>query len=183
MTEHPENLTLETIFDELIRTRIDLKNSIEASETRLQLNFQFCKKQLEELGKENAHLKAKVEQLEIENKKKNIIVFGLNKTPSERGVLYFCNKIKQLMNIDIEERDISNIYSLGNIQQKTEKTAVQKPSIHLINKINQDTKEKNNREEKNNTPDSPKDRLTTRGNTKEIKPKGRTNSTSTTGNK
>ncbi|CAG9815996.1 unnamed protein product [Phaedon cochleariae] len=71
--------SMKLLLDEMKQNKEESKNAIQASECRLQLTIEDLKKEIVTLEKENSKLQNKVELIERNNKRNNIIVFGLGK--------------------------------------------------------------------------------------------------------
>lgn len=113
MTERNSPITSEHLYEEIINSKKEIKNSIAASETRILLEFQALKNKVEQLEAENQFLKNKIEHLDRINKKNNIIFFGLKKTADEITPQFICDEIKRSLKIEIKENDINDCYKLG----------------------------------------------------------------------
>ncbi|KAL3273550.1 hypothetical protein HHI36_014986 [Cryptolaemus montrouzieri] len=86
-----EALELKDLFDEIIKTRTELKNSISSGEEEIILkNF-----------------------LEKNAKKNSLIVLGLNKKPTEVTVNSVRESILTLVEVNIAEEQITDLYHLG----------------------------------------------------------------------
>lgn len=127
-----EAITNAKIYEEIIRSKSELKNIIEASETRLLLKVEELKSRLNILEKENLFLKNKLENLENTNKKNNIIVYGLRTPEHKITPEYICEKLNLLLSVDLKESDINNAYCLG----VSETSPVKVELISYIKKLN-----------------------------------------------
>lgn len=105
--------SLNKILFEIKNCKEELKNLILASEARLQLKVEELNSRILYIEEENTILKNKVEYLERETKRKNIIIFGLDKEPEEININFVCTEIKKLLDVTIEQSDISDVYPLG----------------------------------------------------------------------
>lgn len=101
-------ITLGQLYDEIIRNR----NVVEASETRLLMKIEEFKKKVEKLEKENIQLKEELEKLSRKEKKNNVIIFGLQ-ISEELTPNTVCQKINELLDVDIKEADLNDTYKLG----------------------------------------------------------------------
>lgn len=106
-------VTLEILYQELVKTRTELKLLFEASEARTLLEIEELKQKVKKVEEENNTLRNEVEYLVRETKKKNILVFGLDTQEEELTPLHLCQKINDLLEIKINPQDISNYYTLG----------------------------------------------------------------------
>ncbi|KAJ8960093.1 hypothetical protein NQ317_014279, partial [Molorchus minor] len=60
--------------------------------------------------------KGRLYRIEQQNKKNNIVIFGIKKSRSDITPQYICQKLNELLDIELNELDISNLYSLGNVE-------------------------------------------------------------------
>lgn len=106
-----EDINLQDIYEEILKNRSEIKNIIEASETRLLLKLEEANHKINNLEKENEQLKNKIEYLERENRRNNVAIFGLhqNKESSldETGI---CNQLNSILGTNLKETDIANLY-------------------------------------------------------------------------
>ncbi|KAK9892797.1 hypothetical protein WA026_021989 [Henosepilachna vigintioctopunctata] len=72
-----EEITLDKFYREIDESRNDLKGAIEASETTLLLKLESLNQKTQKLERENKILKEKIEALEKQNIKNNLVIFGL----------------------------------------------------------------------------------------------------------
>lgn len=107
---------MEKLFEELVLVKQELKSAIEASEVRLQLKIESYNGKIRNLEKENQNLRRKVEILERNTKKNNIVVFGLHKGKEEFSVDNICNKLNSHLGVRITRADINDTYLLGRSQ-------------------------------------------------------------------
>lgn len=115
MNETQNNITNQLILEEILRNRTELKNTIEASETRLLKQVEELNNKLNNLEKENADLKNKIKILETKNKKNNIVLFGLENS-EKISPQFICQQLKRHLDVDVIEADINNLYLSGNSQ-------------------------------------------------------------------
>lgn len=101
------------ILNEIKKSKEELKNIIIASETRLHLKIQELTGRILEIEEENSYLRNRVERLERETRKNNIVIFGLNKEPKDINLNSVCQEISQLVEEKTEISDIANFYCLG----------------------------------------------------------------------
>lgn len=104
---------VKNIKEEILNTRIDIKNCIEASEARLQLKIEQLKNTVSKLEKENTELKEEVENLKRVQNKKNILIFGLKKKREEITAEGLCKDLKELLGVDLKGSDFGDFYPLG----------------------------------------------------------------------
>nr|XP_023028439.1 girdin-like [Leptinotarsa decemlineata] len=101
------------ILEEIQGARNDLKGAIDSTEKKLlnKINEQTLKiKQLEE---ENKKLKTEIENLDRTSRKRNIVIFGINKPSTEISADFICSEIGKRVEVNIEKTDISDFYLLG----------------------------------------------------------------------
>lgn len=108
-----EGVTLKHLYEEIVLSKTELKNRIEASETRILLEIESLKSKVRSLEQENKVLRVKVESLDRNNRRNNLLIFGLEKPPQEISLEFLCNTIQKLINVNIIESDINNYYGLG----------------------------------------------------------------------
>ncbi|CAG9817050.1 unnamed protein product [Phaedon cochleariae] len=113
MPDNAATVTNKLILDEIIKTRNELKNSIEASEARLLLKLEEANDKINKLELENKILKDKVEYLEREAKRKNLIVFGLQKASDEITPEFICSELEELLDVRVNQSEISDLYTIG----------------------------------------------------------------------
>ncbi|KAL3283066.1 hypothetical protein HHI36_006223 [Cryptolaemus montrouzieri] len=108
-----KNLSIQDVFDEIIRSKAEITKSIKASEANILLKIGALQERLEQVEKENSRLKEKLEILERNSKKKSLIVFGLNEEPRDIFLGSISETLKCLLKVEIKDTDISDLYSLG----------------------------------------------------------------------
>lgn len=104
---------LKDVYDELVKTRNEIKNLIEASEARLLLKIDELRNNVSQLQKENNFLSEEIENIKRENIKKNIVIFGLNKKREEITAKNLCTDLNELLEVDLDINDFNDIYPLG----------------------------------------------------------------------
>ncbi|CAG9822064.1 unnamed protein product [Phaedon cochleariae] len=90
-----------------------LKSTIQAVEVKLSLKIEEINHRLHQAEKENEELKSKVEILERNQRKNNIIIFGFEREERFISVESIIDLIQKLLNVRLVESDLNNIYSLG----------------------------------------------------------------------
>lgn len=110
------DITIKQLYDEIIRNRTEIKSKVEATEVRLLLKIEELTNKLKLVETENCVLRNQVETLERANKTNNIIIFGLNQKTTEVTSGYICQKLKDLLDVDIIEADFNDFYTLGNAE-------------------------------------------------------------------
>ncbi|KAL3279093.1 hypothetical protein HHI36_016607 [Cryptolaemus montrouzieri] len=114
-----KNLSIQDVFDEIIRSKAEITKSIKASEANILLKLGALQERLEQVEKENSRLKEKLEILERNSKKKSLIVFGLNEEPRDISLGSISETLKSLLKVEIKDTDISDLYSLGGYPDLT----------------------------------------------------------------
>lgn len=109
-------VTINQLFEEIVRNRNELKNSIESSEIRVLLKIETLSNKVNILEKENQELRDKIELLERNSKKNNLVIFGLNRNTSDITTQLVCAEVKRLLDIDLFESDLNNVYPLGQTE-------------------------------------------------------------------
>lgn len=132
------NQDINKLSEKLDKNNVDLKNTIAASKTRIILCIEELKSKILELERENSELKNKLEKVERNSKKKNIVIFGLEKQNNvcAESISLVLNK---LLNINLVATDISDVYLLGKSPQcpiKVEFTSFQKVKLIFENRKN-----------------------------------------------
>lgn len=107
------SITNENIIDEIRRTKQELKALVEALEVRITLKIEDVNRRINKLEIENEQLANKIENLERKSKENNIIIFGLSAVPGEITREYIKKEIKKLVDVNIAESDLNNVYPLG----------------------------------------------------------------------
>ncbi|KAK9875233.1 hypothetical protein WA026_007628 [Henosepilachna vigintioctopunctata] len=85
-----QDITLRKIYEEIISSKQEVKNTIAASEARLLLEIQELKIRVDALEEENSELK--------------------------RNIDYVCEELKRLLDVEVAESDVSDCFPLGNGQ-------------------------------------------------------------------
>ncbi|CAH1112290.1 unnamed protein product [Psylliodes chrysocephalus] len=95
-----------------------LRNFVEASEVRILMEIKTkLTEKIITLEKENSILQEKVEILERQNKRNNIIIFGIKSSVPDILTRNICDKLNNLLNLKLTVDQINNIYCLGNVPQ------------------------------------------------------------------
>lgn len=108
-----EGITLETVYEEILKIRAELKSFIDASETRTSLKIEDLKKRVNNLEVENDRLSNKIESIERETKKKNIVIFGLNIPEQDVSSEIVTQKLNKVLNTNLNPDNISYLHTLG----------------------------------------------------------------------
>lgn len=109
-----ENITLGELLKEIQRNRSEIKNAIEALDSRLLLETEYLKSKNQELERENQILKEEIEQLRRESVKNSIVIFGSEIVKKKSTVEDICALINDLVEVDVKPSEINNFYTLGN---------------------------------------------------------------------
>lgn len=107
------DITGKQIYDEILKNRNDIKNYIEASETRLLLRFEELRNHVTNLEKENKQLKEEVELLKAAQNLKNIVIFGLNKKKEDITPQNLCTTLNNLLGVELNASDIDDCFPLS----------------------------------------------------------------------
>lgn len=108
------NPTNQEIMDEIIKSRTEMKDTVSASEKRILKELGVTRERVEELERENTELKNKIENLERVTRKKNIVIFGMERKDPIPSVDVFAEELSSLLKITIDSTDIIDLHSLGN---------------------------------------------------------------------
>lgn len=111
-----DEITNKQLYEEIVKNKTELRQVIEASETRVLLKLESLNNKIKKLEKENQQFKNKIEYLERENRKNNLVIFGLHKNNKEVSVAFICEKIKDLLGVHLLPSDINNLYTLGSAE-------------------------------------------------------------------
>ncbi|KAK9891873.1 hypothetical protein WA026_017359 [Henosepilachna vigintioctopunctata] len=110
------DITLRKIYEEIISSKQEIKNTIADSEARLLLEIQELKIRVNALEEENSELKNNIEFAERKLNRKNLVIFGLKKSGAEISLSYVCKELNRLLDVEIAESDVSDCFPLGNGQ-------------------------------------------------------------------
>lgn len=113
MSRGNKELTLNDVYEQLINTKNELKNFMEASEVRILIRIEELNNRLKAVEKENKKLKEKLEKAEQSNKKNNLIVFGLKLLTQTNLITVVCSELNRLLDINLVVSDFNDIYVLG----------------------------------------------------------------------
>lgn len=123
---------IKQLLDEIIRNRNEIKSSIEASESKLLLKIEGIINRLNKLEKENFMLKEEIETLKGDNKKNNIVIFGIKHQGTRLTTEFITEELNNLLDIDLKETDINDLYTLGNTEDSPIKIEL---TTHLKKKL------------------------------------------------
>ncbi|KAL3265639.1 hypothetical protein HHI36_009844 [Cryptolaemus montrouzieri] len=129
-----KNLSIQDVFDEIIRSKAEITKSIKASEANILLKIGALQERLEQVEKENSRLKEKLEILERNSKKKSLIIFGLNEEPRDISLGSISETLKSLLKVEIKDTDISDLYSLGGCPGKEKRKHLMEARAHSSTK-------------------------------------------------
>lgn len=113
MPGNEQHIEIKQIYEEILKSRNEIKRTIEASEVRLLLKIEQLTNSLRDLERENSELRSEVEILKREGKKNNILVFGLNTENKDINANYICKELKSLIGIELKESQLNDTYPLG----------------------------------------------------------------------
>ncbi|KAJ8947832.1 hypothetical protein NQ318_009976, partial [Aromia moschata] len=114
MSEDDSRVTNKQILEEIITIKKELKAIVEATEVRLLLKIEEFNNRLNKIEKENHEIKNKIETLERNQRKNNIVIFGLKREANDISPEFVCNKVSEIIDVTLNESDLNNIYSLGS---------------------------------------------------------------------
>lgn len=109
---------IQIVKSAIIESKQELVSKIEASETKLLSRIKELNKKVNELEEENNILRNKVEFLEKAEKRKNIVLFGLEAPPEALSPRFLCEEFHRLLDLEIHPNDISNSYHFGHPNSK-----------------------------------------------------------------
>lgn len=107
------NVTNSDLYREIVANRNEFKTSLQALETRLLFTIEGLNRKIRQLEVENSELNDKVEKLDRDARKTNLVVFGLK--PSKDGNLIdeTLGEIKKYTGVDVQVGELKNLYGLG----------------------------------------------------------------------
>lgn len=94
------------ILKEIKECRQDVKALIEAAEVRISLKTEEVNHKFNKIERDYQQISERIESINRKGRKNNIIIFGLKRK----------SEIKKLLDINIKESDINNLYTLGKIE-------------------------------------------------------------------
>lgn len=115
-TNSTNNISFDDLLLEIKKNRTEIKNAIEASETRLLLTIEDLRNKNVELERENNNLKKEIELIRRNEKKNSIIIFGLENKKEDLEIERVCNSLQTLVDIKIDPSEINNFYTLGRTE-------------------------------------------------------------------
>lgn len=107
-----EIITTKQILEEILKNRKELKNSIDALESRLLLKIEELNHKIINLENENESLRKEVEVINRNLKKNGIVIYGLSSN-DKITVEFICSKLENLLEINLTPEQISDCYLLG----------------------------------------------------------------------
>lgn len=127
-SDSTKDITLKRLYEEIIKSKNEVKSSISATEARLLLEIHSLKTRVDQLERENSTLEQKFEYADRVNRKNNIILFGFDKLRDNATPKLICEELNHLLEVEISESDISDCYKLG----KTKKSPIK---VELISNL------------------------------------------------
>lgn len=102
----------EKILEEIIKVKNEIRHIIEATETKLLLKIEDLKNTVKTLKDENTAIKGEIEQIQQNQRKNNVIIFGLI---TENPIIpeNICEKLNQILELNLKVTDLNDIYKLG----------------------------------------------------------------------
>lgn len=116
MADGTDNISINELLLEIKKNRIEIKNAIEATETRLLLKIEDLRNKNVELERENHNLKKEIELIKRNEKKNAIIIFGLENKKEHLEIEKVCDILQSLVDIKIIPSEINNFYTLGKTE-------------------------------------------------------------------
>lgn len=98
-------------MDELKKIKQELKTTIEAVEIRISQIVEDLRQKLHNIDKENKEILNKIENLEINNRKNNIVIFGLQKNSQDVSSEFITTELNRLIGVNVTESDLNNFYT------------------------------------------------------------------------
>ncbi|KAG5876048.1 hypothetical protein JTB14_031575 [Gonioctena quinquepunctata] len=113
-----KNVSLKQIFDGILKNQTDIKNRIEARETRIIMEQEEVRSigNVSENG--NRILKEKSEILKQNNNKNDEIVFGLDNIQQNSTAESITREINTLLEIELNPSDLNDFHKLRKNKQK-----------------------------------------------------------------
>lgn len=106
-------LTLKDVLEEIKTSKQELKCLIEAIEVRALLKIENLNEKITKLQKENSELQNRLELVDRETRKNNIIVYGHELDPRNISAETVCSKLNAILKTEISSNQINNTYLLG----------------------------------------------------------------------
>lgn len=113
MSGSDSKISIEDLYEELVKTRAELKDCMALCEKKILSKIDPLQKRLEEVELENRHLRQRLENVERESKRNNIILFGLKKEPADITVSLVVNTLGDLLGAQISEIDLADVHPIG----------------------------------------------------------------------
>lgn len=104
----------EAILDEIRKSKVELKNCIEASEARVLLEVSALKNKIKCLEEENEELKARLDHLERRSCKYSLVVFGMNRRLPSVSTKSVAAVLSELLGLHLIDNDFRDAYLLGS---------------------------------------------------------------------
>ncbi|KAL3287213.1 hypothetical protein HHI36_001690 [Cryptolaemus montrouzieri] len=122
---------IQDLLNEIIRNRTELTDLIKSIETNTLEKVEVLGKIIDSLEKENKELQERTEILERNSKRKNLLIFGLDKDPKDISVEFICETFRSLLNFELAAADIADFCELGN----DKKSPIKVEFLHYSKKI------------------------------------------------
>lgn len=107
------------IKEEGAKNKEELKQEIIKENEKILDVIGLLKTNIQKIENNQQNLEERCKKLEKNLRKNNILIFGLNKPDSIPLPKYVIDNLSQLLDIDINERDINNLYQLRNVKIPT----------------------------------------------------------------
>lgn len=112
MPNTSNEINFNKLVEEIRLTRTELKNIIEACETRVLLKLETLNEKVKKLERENELLKHNFEIIERDAKQNNLLIYGL-KLEQYNTTENICHTLQNTLEINITASDINNYYMLN----------------------------------------------------------------------
>lgn len=105
-----KDINIQTVYEEVLKNRSEIRNFIEAVETRLLIKLEEANRRVTNLETENSLLRKQIEQLDRENRKNNLAIFGLNQhKDTQINETFICKELNSYLGVSVKESDIANV--------------------------------------------------------------------------
>ncbi|KAL3267684.1 hypothetical protein HHI36_006818 [Cryptolaemus montrouzieri] len=124
--------TIQDLYKE-IRNRTEIKEFIEL---KILTQIEATEERVKDVEIENRELRDRIERLERESKRKNIIIFGLDKEESDISSELVCVTLNSSLKIDLWGADIADVHPIDrnkNCPVKVELSTVSK-KLQILSK-------------------------------------------------
>ncbi|KAL3283731.1 hypothetical protein HHI36_024231 [Cryptolaemus montrouzieri] len=102
--------TIQDLYKEIVRNRTEIKEFIEM---KILTKIEAIEERVKDVEIENRELRDRIERLERESKRGNIIIFGLDKEVSYISSELVCETLNSSLKIDLSGADIADVHTIG----------------------------------------------------------------------